>query len=70
MCALLGCGEDNYHAVRGLAAKWCTEPLVHGGQKAAAEHGYGTLIMGDGSEGRGSLYVTRVVRTHSGINAE
>ena len=33
VCDLLGFGEDAYHAVRQLAAKWCAEPSVHGGKK-------------------------------------
>ena len=33
VCDLLGFGEDIYHAVRQLAAKWCAEPSVHGGKK-------------------------------------
>ena len=33
VCDLLGFGEDTYHAVRQLAAKWCAEPSVHGGKK-------------------------------------
>ena len=38
VCDLLGFDENTYHAVRQLAAKWCVEPSVHGGGKAAAEH--------------------------------
>ena len=31
ICDLPGFGEDVYRGVRGLAAKWCAEPSVHGG---------------------------------------
>ena len=31
--ALLGFDEATYGAVRRLAAKWCAEPSVHGGQR-------------------------------------
>ena len=32
VCDLLGFDENTYHAVRQLAAKWCSEPSVHGGK--------------------------------------
>ena len=32
ICDLLGFDEETYSAVRRLAAKWCTEPSVHGGK--------------------------------------
>ena len=32
VCDLLGFDEDTYRGVRRLAAKWCTEPSVHGGK--------------------------------------
>ena len=33
VCDLLGFDEEVYVAVRRLAAKWCTEPSVHGGKE-------------------------------------
>ena len=57
VCDLLGFGEDTYHAVRQLAAKWCAEPSVHGGKKRAAEHRgdhlerVGSLLQQGGDEG-------------------
>ena len=32
VCDLLGFDENIYEGVRGLAAKWCAEPSVHGGK--------------------------------------
>ena len=32
VCDLLGFDDGVYRAVRGLAAKWCAEPSVHGGK--------------------------------------
>ena len=32
VCDLLGFDDGMYRAVRGLAAKWCAEPSVHGGK--------------------------------------
>ena len=32
VCELLGFNEETYAAVRRLAAKWCSEPSVHGGK--------------------------------------
>ena len=32
VCELLGFDEDVYEGVRRLSAKWCAEPLVHGGK--------------------------------------
>ena len=32
VCDLLGFGRETYEAVRRLSAKWCAEPLVHGGK--------------------------------------
>ena len=43
VCDLLGFDESIYTAVRRLAAKWCAEPSVHGGQAAAAGSGVGDL---------------------------
>ena len=33
LCDWLGFDESIYHAVRGLARKWCAEPSVHGGKQ-------------------------------------
>ena len=32
VCDLLGFDQSVYEGVRGLAAKWCAEPSVHGGK--------------------------------------